>query len=50
MIGAAVRDVGRDLAALGHTVPTGAITVSAAEQLAAIAGHTLVPDSTKIPK
>ncbi|MCC5474464.1 ISAzo13 family transposase [Streptomyces barringtoniae] len=50
VIGAAVRDVGRDLAALGHTVPTGAITVTTAEQLAAIAGHTLVPESTKIPK
>jgi hypothetical protein len=40
----AVREAKRILDALGHTIPRGAITVTTADQLAAIAGHTPIPD------
>ncbi|MFE3639340.1 ISAzo13 family transposase [Streptomyces sp. NPDC059168] len=36
----AVREANRILDVLGHTIPRGAITVTTADQLAAIAGHT----------
>jgi DDE family transposase len=39
LIGDAVREATRILQALDHPVPTGAITVTTADQLAAIAGH-----------
>lgn len=42
-IGATIRDAASVLTALGETVPTGALTVTTAEQLAAIAGHDLTP-------
>ncbi|WP_237407930.1 ISAzo13 family transposase [Streptomyces sp. M2CJ-2] len=38
-IGATLRDAAPVLAALGHTVPTGGLTVTSTEQLAAIAGY-----------
>ncbi len=40
----AVREANRILDALAHSIPRGAITVTTADQLAAIAGHTLAPD------
>ncbi|GGY14110.1 hypothetical protein GCM10010358_77890 [Streptomyces minutiscleroticus] len=40
-IGATVRDAAPVLTALGHTAPTGALTVTTAQQLASIAGHDL---------
>ena len=40
----AVREANRILDALGHPTPRGAITVTTADQLAAIAGHTLASD------
>jgi hypothetical protein len=47
----AVREANRILDALGHLIPRGAITVTTADQLAAIAGHTLAPrKSTKTSK
>jgi hypothetical protein len=42
-IGATLRDAAPVLAALGHTVPTGALTVTSAGQLEAIAGRTPPP-------
>lgn len=39
-VGATLRDAIPVFAALGHTVPTGGLTVTSADQLAAIAGHT----------
>ncbi|MFE4415278.1 hypothetical protein [Streptomyces sp. NPDC056821] len=42
-IGATIRDAASVLTALGETVPTGPLTVTTAEQLAAIAGHDLTP-------
>ncbi|MQS16229.1 hypothetical protein F7Q99_29380 [Streptomyces kaniharaensis] len=39
LIGDAVREATRVLQALDHTIPIGAITVTTADQLAAIAGH-----------
>lgn len=42
-IGAAVRETTPALEALGHTITSGAITVTTPAQLAAIAGHTLPP-------
>ena len=44
LITEAVREANRILDALGHSIPRGAITVTTADQLAAIAGHTLTPD------
>ncbi|MDH6630049.1 hypothetical protein M2271_007899 [Streptomyces sp. LBL] len=40
-IGAPLRDTAPVLAALGHTVPTGPLAVTTAQQLAGIAGHDL---------
>jgi hypothetical protein len=42
-IGATLREATPVLAALGHTVPVGALTVTTAQQLAEIAGHDLTP-------
>lgn len=43
-IGTTLRETAPVLAALGHTVPAGPLTVTTAEQLAAIAGHDLRPE------
>lgn len=43
-IGATLRETTPVLAALGHTCPTGPLTVTKAEQLAAITGHDLRPE------
>ncbi|MFG3228227.1 hypothetical protein ACGF07_26065 [Kitasatospora sp. NPDC048194] len=40
----AVHEANRILDALGHPIPRSAITVTTADLLAAIAGHTLIPD------
>ncbi|WP_371674224.1 ISAzo13 family transposase [Streptomyces sp. NBC_00289] len=42
-IGATLRETTPVLAALGHTVSTGALTMTTAQQLAEIAGHDLTP-------
>ncbi|MQS16083.1 ISAzo13 family transposase [Streptomyces kaniharaensis] len=47
----AVHEANRILDALGHPIPRGAITVTTADQLASIAGHTLTSDEpAKISK
>jgi hypothetical protein len=42
-IGATLREATPVLTGLGYTVPAGALTVTTAQQLAAIAGHDLTP-------
>jgi len=46
-IGTTVREAAPVLAALGYTVPVNGLTVTSAQQLATIAGHSTHPSTTE---